>query len=60
MIEEGRIEMTAEALAAVNELLAEVGRGSLSRRDPGETGPLVLKAGGRRFEINDDGTTREV
>jgi hypothetical protein len=60
MIEEGRIKMTKRASAAVDELVDEHGRGSLSRRDAGEKGPVVLKVGGKQFEIDDDGTTREV
>jgi hypothetical protein len=55
-----RIPLTPQEDAAIDELLAEHGDGSFSRRDPGETGPVLLRIGKRTWEIADDGKAREV
>lgn len=49
---DGRIEMSEEEAAAVDSLAEEHGRGAVSRRDPGEKGPLLFKhRDGRVWEI---------
>ncbi len=49
---EGRVPMYIEEGEAVDKLVEEHGPGSISRRDPGDKGPLLFKlADGRIFEI---------
>lgn len=58
---DGRIDMTEGEEQAVDALQAELGRGALSRRDPGDEGPVLFKLrDGRVYEISADGATREV
>lgn len=53
---EGRIEMSEAEAAQVDVLAAELGRGALARRDPGEKGPILYKhPDGRVWEL--DGET---
>lgn len=50
---EGRIEMNEVEEARVDALVEEFGRGALSRRDPGEKGPVLFKhKDGRVWEID--------
>lgn len=60
MLEGARIPLTAEEQDAVQTLLDEHGGGSLTRRDPGETGPVVVHVGDRIWEVEEDGTVSEV
>jgi len=55
MISEGRIPMTEEEAEAVRVLLDDVGdRVTLSRRDPGNTGPLLVQTDTTSFLIAPD------
>ncbi len=53
MIEPGRIPMSDEENAQVDDLLALVDDTpvSMTRRDPGEAGPIVVQAGERSFLV---------
>jgi hypothetical protein len=55
MLEHGRIPMDETEAAAVEETLkkyAGLGQPSITRRDPGETGPLLVHFADRTFEIH--------
>lgn len=60
MLEGTRIPLSAEEQVAVQSLLEEHGDGSLTRRDPGEAGPVIVHIGDRLWEIDEDGTVSEV
>ena len=54
---------TLEEHAAAQALLdehGENGHGSVTRELPGEQGPLLVDAGGRRFRVHLDGTHEEL
>jgi len=55
MIEEGRIPMNEQEVDEVNKLIAaHPGEQlSISRRDPGETGPLLVQIGDEVIEVGD-------
>lgn len=53
MLQHGRIPLTAAEEEAVARLEAEHGPAEgLTRRDPGETGPVLVTIGGRVFEVD--------
>lgn len=54
MISEGRIPMNAEEQAAAEDLLAANPgvNATLTRRDPGEEGPLLVHLDATLYEIN--------
>lgn len=62
MLRTGMIDMSRKERIAVDTLLDKLGepKVGISRRDPDESGPLVVKMGDRRWEVNADGTTVEV
>ena len=60
VLEGTRIQLGGNEADAVNKLLAEHGKGSLSRRDPDEQGPVVVKIDGRQWVVENDGTVEEV
>ncbi len=62
MIEEGRIQMNQAEVKAVDKLAGEHPGQSLSltRRDPNETGPLLVHQGDTTYEIADDGKRKKV
>lgn len=57
MIHAGRIPLTAEEHAAVEKLLAhhKFDRASLTRRDPGETGPVLVHLGDTTWVVDEAG-----
>ncbi len=57
MLSAGRIPLTAAEHAAIDKLLAKHGDGSLTRRDPGETGPVLVHIGDDTWKVDEDGTT---
>jgi hypothetical protein len=62
MLVPGRTPMTEQEEAAVDKLMAEQEGEpiSLTRRDPGETGPLLVHAGDSTWEISEDGKRKKV
>lgn len=54
-----RIPMNDDEHAAVDALLEEYGRGSLSRAFPNEEGPVVVKIDGQSFLVADDGSVSD-
>jgi hypothetical protein len=62
MLHSGMLDMSRKERIAVDTLLEKLGepKAGISRRDPGESGPLLIKSGGKRWEIDADGTTTEV
>ncbi len=62
MIEPGRIAMNEAESAAVEKLADEHDGESLTltRRDPDETGPLLVHIGEESWELADDGKRRKV
>lgn len=62
MLRTGMIDMSRKERIAVDTLLDKLGepKVGISRRDPGESGPIVIKMDGRQWEVNADGTTVEV
>ena len=62
MLQGGRIPLSETEHAAVDKLAAENSGVSLglTRRDPGETGPLIVTADGVEYQINEDGTRRKL
>ena len=62
MLRLGMVDMSRKERIALDTLLEKLGepKAGISRRDPGEKGPLVLKVEGRVWEINPDGVTTEV
>ena len=61
MMQEGRIPMNEAEHAAIDKLAGEHAGESVgvTRRDPGETGPLIATVAGIEYLINDDGTRRK-
>ena len=57
MLKSGMLDMSRKERIAVDTLLDKLGepKAGISRRDPGETGPLVVKVEGKRWEIGPDG-----
>lgn len=54
-MQEGRIDLSTEEAKRIDVLEQKHGRGSLSRRDPGETGPVLFKARtGEIYEVTDE------
>lgn len=62
MLSEGRIPLNEKEHAAVDKLVGEFPDTplGLTRRDPGETGPLVVSAGDQSWEISEDGKRKKV
>lgn len=62
MLSEGRIPTSEAEHEAVEKLIGEHPDEQLyiSRRDPGETGPLVVQIGDDSWEIGDDGKRKKV
>lgn len=57
MLAPGRIPLNDQEHVAVEALLVEHGEQvSLTRRDPGETGPVVVTADDKVFHVHDDGS----
>ncbi len=61
MLGEGRIPLQQEEHDAVDKLIAKHPDDpvSFSRRDPGETGPLVVGVGEDTYIVQADGKTRK-
>ncbi len=61
MLHEGRIPLEDAEHAAVDKLIAKNPDTpvSFSRRDPGETGPLVVGVGDDTYIVQADGKTRK-
>lgn len=60
MLEPSRPPLTDAEAAAIDALLARHGaRASFARRDPGESGPVVVEVAGRRFEVDTAGEVSE-
>ncbi len=59
MLGEGRIPAEQAEHDAIDKLIADnpAAQVSFSRRDPGETGPLIVDIGGDEYEVSADGTT---
>lgn len=63
MLHNGMIDMTRTERIAVDTLLTQLGepKAGVSRADPGETGPILVKVvGGKVYEVYSDGATKEV
>lgn len=62
MLAHGRIPLQEAEDHAISELLADhPGQpASLSRRDPGETGPIIVQIGASTWEIAADGRSRKL
>lgn len=62
MLRSGMLDMSRKERIAVDTLLEQLGepKAGISRRDPNESGPLVVKSAGKRWEIDADGVTTEV
>ena len=53
-MQEGRIDLSEAESERIDALEQEYGRGNLSRRDPGEKGPVLYKLrDGRMWEVTD-------
>ena len=54
MLEQGTIPMSGAEAKAVEKLMVKHGSNmSLSRRDPGESGPLVVQSGNKTWHVAD-------
>lgn len=51
MLSEGRIPMTEEEETAVLQLLTEGENATVSRRDPGDTGPVVVQTADATYVV---------
>ena len=62
MLIPGRISVNAEETKTVEKLMAEHDGAAISmtRRDPGETGPLLLHVDDETWEISEDGKRKKV
>ena len=61
MLRQFRIPMNPAEEQAVTELLADLPEGTtLSRNDPGESGPVRVDTGAKVYLVQSDGTTEEV
>lgn len=61
MLHEGRIPLLAAEHDALDALIQKNPDASVSatRRDPGETGPLLVQVDGNTFLVSDDGRARK-
>jgi len=59
MLSPGRIPLNDAENAAVGELATRHALVGLSRRDPGEAGPVVVSAADASWEVAEDGTVTE-
>lgn len=56
-----RIPMNTKENEAIEKLLENhAGNASLTRRDPGNTGPVIVEFGDQTWEINESGKTKKV
>jgi hypothetical protein len=56
MLTEGRIPHTSAEGEAIDTLLARhKGNATLTRRDPGETGPMIVHIGDNTWEVTAEG-----
>lgn len=63
MLIPGRLPLNEAESAAVDKLFAEQPADqshTLTRRDPGETGPLLVHIGDSTWEIDEDGKRKKV
>ncbi len=62
MLREGRLPLNDAEHAAVDKLAGENEGASISltRRDPGETGPLLVHVDDVAYEVSDDGKRKKV
>jgi hypothetical protein len=62
MIEQGRIPLSKEEHVAIEKLLRENDGAaiSLTRRDPGETGPVLVHVADVTYQIDENGHRRKV
>ena len=62
MMQEGRIRMNEAEHAAIDKLQGEHEEESIgvTRRDPGETGPLIATVAGTEYLIGEDGKRKKV
>lgn len=61
MLREGRLPLLAAEHAAVDKLVAKHSHEpvSMTRRDPGETGPLLVHAGDATYLVDENGHVRK-
>lgn len=60
MLSEGRIPLTeAESEAIAHLLEGHDGTATLTRRDPGESGPVLVHLADRTFEVDEAGQVTE-
>lgn len=60
MLEGTRIPLNADEHAAAEKLIGKHGGGSLTRRDPGDSGPVIFEnPAGDAWEIAEDGKTKK-
>lgn len=55
MLREGRIPLNEHEGAAIDKLVEQHGDLSFTRRDPGETGPLLVHIGDDIYEVDENG-----
>lgn len=62
MLNTGRIDGTEAEHAAVDKLIGEHDGESVfvTRRDPGDTGPMIVQVGDLAWEISEDGKRKKV
>lgn len=61
MLIPGRIPLTEREHKAVEKLLAtHEGNATITRRDPGETGPVLVHLGDATYQISANGRTKKV
>ena len=63
MLIPGRMSTTDVEDGVINALIADADEGaaiSMTRRDPGNTGPVLLHIDDRTYEVSEDGTTKEI
>ncbi len=62
MLSDGRMPLSDAESASVDKLIsdhADGGKVHLTRRDPGETGPLLVHIGDDIYTVKEDGKTRK-
>lgn len=61
MIREGRIPLNDKEHEAIDKLLENhAGNASLTRRDPGDTGPVIVEIGDESWEVKETGKSKKV
>jgi hypothetical protein len=60
MIVEGTIPMNPAETTAVDTLNSQYNVSSITRRDPQDTGPLIVETGAGDYEVEEDGTVNPI